>query len=586
MKKRSFSLFLCSLLTGALLLSACTQPAAQPTEQNQQQPNQSEQNQQEQTKAYEKKELGYIKATDPSKVPDSAKQRTDTMVLGITDPQGIFNYWFYNTVYDLYVIEAVTERLLSVAKDATVIPGLAEKWEISDDGLTYTFHIDKRAKFSDGKPVTAEDVAFAYHVLLDPKYDGRSNLSKAKIKGEDAYKNGNATSLEGVKVIDPQTIQVQVEEANATTLLLLGTEIFVLPKHYYGKDFAKGNLEYIKSLHQKPMGSGPYILKEFIPGQEVRLVANENYWKGAPKVKNLIFKSTTAETQIQSLKTGATDFDASISVNADNVEALKELGFVDLDMLLNNGYGYIAINHKLPKFQDKRVRQALMYGLNREEVVYAYSQGYAEVIDVPQSKLSWGYPDESKLTKYSYDPEKSKQLLDEAGWKLESDGYRYKDGQKFTIQFSASTPNEVNDALIPIAVENYKELGIEFIAEQLEFNAVIDKRNKGEHEMAFLAVGLSTDPDPYGLFHSKGGSNKDAYSNPKVDELLEAGLKEFDQAKRKAIYQEAYEIINDDIPVLFMYQRYNLNTISSRLSGFVISPYKYFSESLNEVQIN
>ncbi|MGA3513489.1 ABC transporter substrate-binding protein, partial [Lactiplantibacillus plantarum] len=126
------------------------------------------------------------------------------------------------------------------------------------------------------------------------------------------------------------------------------------------------------------------------------------------------------------------------------------------------------------------VRQALMYGLNREEVVYAYSQGYAEVIDVPQSKLSWGYPDESKLTKYSYDPEKAKQLLDEAGWKLESDGYRYKDGQKFTIQFSASTPNEVNDALIPIAVENYKELGIEFIAEQLEFNAVIDKRNKGE----------------------------------------------------------------------------------------------------------
>ncbi|MEJ8546090.1 ABC transporter substrate-binding protein [Brevibacillus borstelensis] len=586
MKKRSISLFICSLLTGALLLSACTQPAAQQTEQSQQEQNQQGQSQQEQNQAGEKKELGFIKATDPSKVPESAKKRTDTMVLGITDPQGIFNFWFYNTIYDRYVIEAVTERLLSVAKDASVIPGLAEKWEVSEDGLTYSFYIDKRAKFSDGKPVTAEDVSFAYHVLLDPKYDGRTNLSKAKIKGGEAYKNGNASSIEGVKIIDPQTIQVQVEEANATTLLLLGAEIFVLPKHYYGQNYAKGNLAHVKSLHQKPMGSGPYILKEFIPGQEVRLVANENYWKGAPKVKNLIFKSTTDETQIQSLKTGATDFDASITVNADNVEALKELGFVNLDMLLNNGYGYIAINHKLPKFQDKRVRQALMYGLNREEVVYAYSQGYAEVIDVPQSKLSWGYPDESKLTKYTYDPEKAKQLLEEAGWKLEGDGYRYKDGKRFTIQFSASTPNEVNDALIPIAVENYKELGIEFIAEQLEFNAVIDKRDKGEHEMAFLAMGLSTDPDPYGLFHTNGGSNKDSYSNPKVDELLEAGLKEFDQAKRKAIYQEAYEIINDEIPVVFMYQRYNLNAYSSRLSGFVISPYKYFSESLNEIQIN
>ncbi|QQE76299.1 ABC transporter substrate-binding protein [Brevibacillus composti] len=531
-------------------------------------------------------ELGYIKATDPSKVPEAAKTRTDTMVLGITDPQGIFNYWFYNSAYDRYVIESMIERLVSVDKDASLIPGLAEKWEISNDGLTYTFHIDKRATFSDGKPVTAEDVAFAYHVLLDPTYDGRSNLSLAKIKGGEAYKKGDATSIEGVKVIDQHTLQVEVEEANATTLIEIGANIFVLPKHIYGKDFAKGKLDYIKSLHQKPVGSGPYILKEYIPGQEVRLVANENYWKGAPKVKNLIFKTTTQETQIQSLKTGVTDFDSSISVNADNVEALKELGFVDLDMLLNNGYGYIAVNHKNPKFQDKRVRQALMYGLNREEVVYAYSQGYANVIDVPQSKLSWSYPDESKITKYEYNLEKAKQLLDEAGWKLESDGYRYKDGKKFTIQFSASTPNEVNDALIPIAVENYKELGIEFIPEQLEFNAVVEKRNKGEHEMAFLAVGLSVDPDPYSLFHTNGGSNKDGYSNPKVDELIMEGLKEFDQSKRKAIYQEVYQILNDDVPVIFMYQRYNLNTISARLSGFVISPYKYFSETLHGVQIN
>src|SRR5690606_31086794 len=122
----------------------------------------------------------------------------------------------------------------------------------------------------------------------------------------------------------------------------------------------------------------------------------------------------------------------------------------------------IGMNHNLPKFQDVRVRQALAYGLNREDIVYAYSQGHAHVINVPQSKLSWAYPkDESALNPYPYDPEKAKQLLDEAGWELGSDGYRYKDGEKFVIHFAASSPNEVNDAIIPYATENYKELGIE-----------------------------------------------------------------------------------------------------------------------------
>lgn len=528
--------------------------------------------------------LGFIPAADPSRIPAASKSRTDTIIVGMQNTSGIFNPFFYSTAYDSYVIDTIFEGLAKVSQDASIVPSLAT-WKTSADGLVWTFNIDPNATWSDGKPVTAEDVSFTFHVFLDPAYDGRSNYMNAKIKGADAYKNGDAATIEGIKVVDEKTIEITVDEVNALTLNYLAT--VVLPKHYYGEGYTKGNMSPMHAKDAEPMGSGPWVFKSYVPGQEVRLEANANYWKKdeVPKMKNLIFKATTDETNIAMLEAGETDFEEGISVSKDRIEMLQGMGFLDLNLLLNNGYGYVAINHEVEKFKDKRVRQALVYGLDRESAVFAYSQGYAQVIDVPQSQLSWAYPDTSKVTHYAYNLEKAKALLDEAGWVVGADGYRYKDGEKFTIDFAATTPNPVNEALVPIAVENYKELGIEFVAEQLEFGAVVEKLQAGNYEMGFLAVGLGVDPDPYGLFHTNGGSNYYRYSNPKVDSLIEQGIKEIDQAKRKEIYNEVYQILNDEIPVILMYQRYNLNTINTRLTGFDITPYYDFANSLNLVTV-
>lgn len=535
--------------------------------------------------AEEPDQLGFIKATDPSRIPAASKARTDTIIVGMQNPSGIFNPLFYDTAYDLYVMNVIFEGMTKTTQDGSIAPNLTT-WEVSEDGKVWTFHVDPNAKFSDGTPVTAYDFEFSYYVAADPNYDGRSDYGPAQIVGWDEYHSGNATTIEGIKVLDDHTFQVTVKESNALTLLYLSTT--ALPKHYYGDGFSKGKIDVVKAKNQAPLGSGPYIFKEFIPGQEVRLVANENYWRQdqVAKIKNLIFKSTTDETNIAMLEAGETDFEEGISVSKDTVELLKSMGFLDISLLLNNGYGYISINNTNPKLQDKRVRQALAYGLDRESIVFAYSQGYAQVIDVPQSKLSWAYPDESLVKHYNFDPEKAAQLLDEAGWIMGSDGYRYKDGEKLTISFLASTPNAVNDALIPIATENYKALGIEFIAEPMEFASVVDRINAGNFETAFLAVGLSdVDPDPYGLFHTNGGSNKYKYSNPEVDQLIEQGQKELDIEKRKAIYSQVYQILNDELPIIPMYQRYNMNVINSRIQGFDITPYYDFTNSLNQVYI-
>ncbi|CCQ96576.1 Extracellular solute-binding protein family 5 [[Clostridium] ultunense Esp] len=592
MKKKAFLILVSLLLLGAVALSGCGGNTSEPAPQTTTPPaggNTDTGTQvtgtDKQGDTAEKPTLGFIPAKDPTAVPAAAKARTDTIIIGMNATEGVFNPLYGSSQYDVYVMDTLFQFLVKPDKDATLIPDLA-KWDVSADGKTYTFHIDPNATFSDGTPVTAEDLAFSYYIIGDPTFDGVADLTTAGIVGYDEYKNdkaGKVTTISGVKVVDEKTLEVTVKEPKGTTLFEINVP--ALSKKYYGKGFKKGDLSGITALHQKPMGSGPYVLKKYTPGQEVVMEANPNFWEGAPKVKNIIFKATTEETNIQLLQNGETDFEEGISVNKDNMELLDTIPFLNRSLLLNNGYGYIGMNHKLDKFKDKRVRKALAYGLNREEAVFAYSQGFANVIDVPESKVSWAYPDEKDIIHYNYDPEKAKQLLDEAGWKVGDDGFRYKDGQKFTITFTATTPNPVNEALVPIMKENYKELGIDLVVEQLDFNAVTNKVDKGDIEMYFLAWGLTVDPDNYSVFHSKGTQNTLGYSNPEVDRLIIEGQKALKQEDRKKIYQELYKVLNDDLPYIFLYQRYNMNTFNARLTGFDISPYKDFSRSLHQVTI-
>ena len=141
-----------------------------------------------------------------------------------------------------------------------------------------------------------------------------------------------------------------------------------------------------------------------------------------------------------------------------------------------------------------------MYGLNRAEAVEIIYGKYANVINIPQSSESWAYTNEG-IEPYEFDMEKAKRLLDEAGWAPGADGIREKDGEKFEIHFSATADNPVIDALIPIMTTNYQELGIKLTAETLDFNAIMDKKDKGEFDMFFLCLGLDSRPRLHGVYH-------------------------------------------------------------------------------------
>lgn len=524
---------------------------------------------------------GVIKATDLTQNPPGATNRKDNIVVGMTSPKGVFNPLFWQTTYDLYVVRTVFDSFLQVKADGTYENSLADKVDVSPDGLKYTFHLKPGVKYSDGTPVTVKDYAFVLKVLHDPNYDGETDVLSFKIKGGKEYHDGKANDISGIKVIDDNTVEVTVTEATAYTKDFLGEQYF-MPEAYYGKGFKKGNLDSIKALNNKPIGSGQYVLKSFSPGQQVVFDANPNYFKGAPKVKSVIFKTTTEETNLSMLQTGETDMD-NITVTEDNVEELKALGFLDVNIMPTNGYGYIAFNHKEKKFQDPKVRQALTIGLNRKEIVQGVYGPYANVINIPQSTESWSYTDEG-INKYEFDTAKAKALLDEAGWKVGADGIREKDGEKLTINFSATADNPVVEALLPIMSNNYKELGIKLTSETLDFNAIMDKKDTGKFDMFFAAWGLTPDPDTT-TFITNGAQNDIGYSNKKVDELTLAGKHELDQEKRKQIYKQLYLELNKDLPTIFMYQRRDMWPVNGRVSGLEITPYKDFEFTLHNAQI-
>lgn len=525
---------------------------------------------------------GLIKATAPDTVPAEAMARKDTLIIATVDPKGIFNPMYQQTAYDFYINYTLFDTFLEVKTDGTYTESLASKIDVSEDGLKYTFHLKPDVKYSDGTPMTVKDYLFAMKMYLDASYDGDSDLMSINIVGAKEYHDGTATEISGVKVIDDYTVEVNVSEATALTYSQLG-DIPFLPEHYYGPHYKQGNLDAVKALNSKPLGSGQYVVKNFKPGQEVVLEANESYFRGAPKIKNVIFKTSTETTHLPNMQSGATDLNNDVTVSEDNVEALKEMGFADVNLMPNNGYGYIAFNHKLDKFKDVKVRQALTYGLDREQVVEASFGPYAKVINIPQSNVSWAYTDEG-IEAYEFDMEKAKQLLDEAGWKVGSDGIREKDGQKFTINFSATADVSVVDALLPVMTQNYRDLGIKLESETLDFNAIIDKQQTGDFEMFFAAWGLTPDPDTT-TFITDGAQNRLGYSNAKVDELTKKGKYELDLEKRKVIYKELYQEINKDIPTILMYQRNNMITNNARVSGYEVSPYKAYPYTLFQTQL-
>lgn len=554
-----------SLVLSISMLVGCGQGAAQQTSANGDGAGQNQDLSSTVVKTYVAKDMS----------ANPVKNRKDTLIIGTDAPDGVLNPIYSEGQYDTNIARSMFAPLMVPNEKGEEQDYLTESHSVSEDGKTYTFKIRDDANWSDGTPITSKDVDLAIRIICDASYTGPIDLlhGNSKILGVDEYHAGKASTISGIEMKDDKTITISLDNPSSSAIYNLGGQIYPVNSAYYSDYYKQGNTDKIKETYTNPgPSSGAYKFVSYKEGQETVLEANDKFFLGTPKIKNVIYKVVTDPVKLQMLQSGDIDF-TDLTVSEDNVEGAEDIGFLGYNLYPTNGYGYIAFNCDKPQFKDKAVRQALTIGLNRAKIVSSVYNNYAKVINEPQSEVSWAYS--KGKNEYKYDLEAAKKLLDDNGWIVGSDGIREKDGVKLTINFTAATDNPVVDSILSVADSDWKELGVKFTSEAMDFVSMRQKQQGKDWDMMFMAWSLTEDPMDT-VFRSDGAQNKTNYVNPKVDELAKEIDIETDESKLKDLYAQYYQELNEDLPYIFMYQRSDMYAYNGRVKGLDGSPYVYF----------
>jgi peptide/nickel transport system substrate-binding protein len=443
------------------------------------------------------------------------------------------------------------------AKTLQPSPDLAESWTTSDDGLTWTFKI-RQAKWSDGQPVTAEDAAWTFN----------------KIMTDDAAKTANGPAVENFESVtaNGQDLVVKLKAPQAS---MLDNPIPILPKHVWEKvtDLADYDGDTYPSV-----SSGPYIAIEHKKDQYIKLKANPNYWRGAPKIDELeVIFYDNPQAAIAALKKG--DIDLIGRLNPPEFEAIK--GDPNIEQWNTQGRrsAYLQINHGAtttdgkpvgdghPALKDPKVRQALHYAIDKQKLVDEVQNGLAVPADgsiVPPmyKDFFWEATGEEKV---GYDVAKANQILDEAGYKRGADGVRtMPDGsRKLEFRFSIHTDNPSEDKLAEYLTGFFKEIGITLTTKKLDSSKFTEETGvTGLFDIAISGWSVNPDPEEVLATHlcsrrptpsGEGGGTESFYCDETYEKLYQQQLKELDRGKRAEIIKQMLQRLYTDAPIIALY---------------------------------
>ena len=451
----------------------------------------------------------------------------------------------------------VYSGLVKYDKDIKLVGDMAERWEISKDQLTIRFFLRKDIKWQDGKPFTAADVEFTYKVYIDPKTPTAYATDFLKVKE--------------FRVLDPYTFEVTYEKPYAPALGSWASGM--LPKHLLdGQDITQS------PLARNPIGTGPYRFAEWNTGEKIIVDSYHDYFEGRPYIDRVMTRVIPdLATMFLELKAGRLDEMTLTPLQwRRQTEGKWWQESFSKYKYLANAYTYLGYNLQDWKFKDKKVRQALTHAINRESIVQGVLLGLGQVINAPYKPDTIWY--NHNVRTFPYDPEKAKQMLDEAGWKLnKDDGLRYKDGKPFEFTIITNHGNDLRKHAATIIQSDLAKVGIRVKIRVIEWAAFIKNFiNKRNFEACLLGWGLGNEPSQIDIWNSKKIGEKQlnfvTYLNPEVDKLLEDGASTYDLAERKKYYDKFQEIIAEDQPYTFLYVGDALVTISSRFKGIEPAP--------------
>ena len=422
--------------------------------------------------------------------------------------------------------------------------GLADYWEISPDNRTYTFHLNKDAKWHDGTDFTAADVVFSADALANPESGS-------------AYTGSFVDTVESWRAIDDDTFEIVAKEPVYTFLYDI-QPLDIIPKHIW-EDVPLADWRTDPGATgadaSRVIGTGPFKFQEWRPGESVTLVRNDNYYDKAPYLDVYTMRIWPDQTgAVNALLNGEID---AVSLESADVAAVEGTPGVAIAEFPSLGFLYYEFNldpEVTTKWQDQRVRQALLYALDRQSIVDNILLGYAEVAQGTQPTVSYAYAPDRVTTKYTYDPEKAAALLDEAGWTdSDGDGIRDKDGEALSFELLYPAGLSEWDQLAAYAQDAWSAVGVDAQPRALEFPALIEATTTNPtFDIAFYRFGWDASfiqDAMFGCAQYQVGFNDMKYCNPELDEINAQAKRTFDEEARRELLIQASNIVNDEQPV-------------------------------------
>ncbi len=450
---------------------------------------------------------------------------------------------------------------------AIVPTAMAESWDVSDDGLVWTFHLRDGVMWSDGEQVTADDFKFTYDAIA-------SDLVETPRKS-------NLDNIESIEILDSLTIQVTYSEVKCDALNNLG--LGWLPRHLYAEDFS----DIMDSpLNEAPaISAGEFIFNEWMRDDNTTVLRNDTYWKGAPNMDGWIYKIVPDPgARLAQLQTGELDL---IGVQPEQLTTVQLDSNLNLHKFKDDGYSYIGLNQANPEnpqpgqdedgnliaqdphpiLSDLAVRQAIAHALDYDTIISKVylGQGYQIASNVLPA-VEWAH--DPSLQPYAFDTELAAQILEDAGWSdSDEDGVREcngcataEEGATLTIRLQTNAGNTTREDLGALVQDQLNSIGFDIQFEAIEFGTLVGELLGQTFDIVILGwTGLGTDPNDDSFWHSKfdtpgSGFNFVSYQNPRIDELLEQGVSVpgCAPADRAPFYTEIQQIIHDDIPYVFV----------------------------------
>lgn len=441
------------------------------------------------------------------------------------------------------VLENVLDTLVEMDVDGNIQPSLATDWTVSEDGLEWTFQLRDDAVFSNGRPLTADDVVFTYERMLDPDTESGN-----------AYK---IDAVETVEAVDDTTVRFTLGAPYSAFLAHLAIDKSV---GIIAREAVEDG-----TINTRPIGSGPFHIADYEPGSRVLLEANPHYWRTDEDGEQLPYLDAV-EIQIitdDSVRRSALvsgDIDWAYAVPPQAIEELEGRDDVIVSRSAAGAYWYLGVNTEREGIDDPRVRQALSLALNRDDITEAATFGTGVPTQDPiPSSSAWAYD----YAPYDQDPERARALLEEAGY-----------GDGFEVELMPTTQYQESIRISQVVQAQLGAIGVDASIRTLEWAEWLEEEGAGNYDVYVCSWNGLVDPDDYFYAQHKTGEvfNFTGYANPTVDELLDEGRSTEGFDARYDIYEEINQIIVDDAPYIYLYNPGNIQAFLSDVEGFQARP--------------